>query len=506
MGREREDEGSGPGIWDSILKEVAHATRVPDSVLLLLGRPGVGKRTLVDALLAHACPAAAAAAGTEDSAEGHSRAVALDYAYFGVRDPELDDAASAPDYVCPAACSALILEDVRHEKLLRSRLLNLGGLRHCAALVCLDLKEPCTMMEDLRQWLELLQRLTAELMQDLPVGEQDELRARISKAMDGCAEPTAGEGDASGAPEDVNGTSSRLAYNLGIPLVVAVTRADGARALESQKTIGWAETIEAHVRSECLAYGATIVFTIVQPKKNSNIDVLYEYLMHRLYGYAFKRQAVPSSRDALFVPSGWDDQSKLDQDSLQRSFESVVVSTAPPPSPPPAPVECDDLQAFLKDKAAVLQNLGKGKVISNPEGGGVDIASLAQTLGKASKPDSSGLVAVGRPLSDDKIAGVPALGSPGAPPTDNSSLANFFNNLLTRGNAGQGRPSGIPGVPPPGGPAGPGAGAGGDDSPAAPASTPVATDAAAAPKATAEPASGAQEAESPNSDEKSAQA
>lgn len=357
--KEEANAVSGGSLWESILSEVQSNSRVPDKTVLLLGRPGIGKRTLVQALLAHACPAAAADATAETSPEGHSRAVALDYAYFGGRDPDQDEKASAPDFVCPSACSVLFLEDPRQEKLLRSRLVP-DTLKHCAAIICLDLKAPSTMMEDLRQFLKVLEGLTAELIKEMPFDEQNQLRQKVSAAVAGYREPDAPENAEAAGGAD-------LSYNMGIPVIVVATRADGASALESAKTLGWSEFIEAYLRNACLPYGAALVYTMVQPKNTRNVDLLYHYLMHRLYGYPLKDKAKVPSRDELFMPSGWDTQTKVDaaasklpQGGLDRAFESVVVSTeAPPPAAAPA-VTCQDMQTFLKYNMNVSQKQGGG--------------------------------------------------------------------------------------------------------------------------------------------------
>jgi len=452
------DKHVGTGLWESILKEVATATKLPDATLLMLGRPGIGKRTLVQALLQHAWPSAAAAEAqdSENNGSKQSRSVALDFAYFGVRDPEANDAASAHDFVCQACTSVFILEDIKHEKLLRSRL-SADKMKHMAAVICLDLKEPWTMMEDLRKWLDWLRGITSDLLLELTMGEQDELRTRIVNALEKGAEAGSG-GDDSGK----TGGSVSLTYNLGIPCIVTVCRADGASALETQKTIGWAETIEAYLRSECLSYGAAIVYTMIQTKNMTNVELLYEYLMHRLYGYSFKRQAQVPSRDTLFLPSGWDSREKVDQvasnlqgGGLERSFESVVV---PPQTHEldPAPAEtCEDMNVFLKRAAGVLHKLGGTSATGSRARAQMSMPQPADPNTAAGAGGGGAQPSMKRNLTLDGLGGArrpsqqpppgEGAGGAGAPGTDNSSLANFFQNLLTRGQSGA--PGGAPGAP-----------------------------------------------------------
>ncbi|CAK9027038.1 unnamed protein product [Durusdinium trenchii] len=323
------------------------------------------------ALHQHACPLAANTEAALKTVTEHSRAVGLEFAHFGARDPELEEARAGQDFHCPAACSVLMLEDPVFEKLLLSRL-KPADLSRCAALICLDLKTPCTMMEDLRTWLEILKRLTGELMQQLPLEEQDHLREEVSERLANYEEPRepGPEGDSKSRVSD----ELVLAYNLGIPLVVVVTRADTSNALESAKTLGWSETIEAYLRNECLPFGAAIVYTAVQAKNRRNVEVLYEYLMHRLYGHALKAAPNVPSRDALFVPAGWDSRERVDKTAsaleggLDRAYESVVLSLEPPPPPPPPTVVCDDMQEFLKRSEKVLQRMGAVSARSDKAG------------------------------------------------------------------------------------------------------------------------------------------
>jgi len=330
----------------------------------------------------------------------------------------------------------LILEDVKFEKLLRTKL-KPSKLRYTTAMICLDLKEPWTMMEDLQTWLELLQTVSSDLMQELPMQEQDELRARVADAVGKYEEPA--DNDQTPKANGDAGGGGMVKCNLGIPLVVAVMRADGASSLETQKTLGWSETIEVHLRSECLAYGAALIYTMVQAKNNTNLDALYDYIMHRMYDYPLRRKANFPSRDALYLPSGWDSLDKVDHSAasleggLDRSFASVIV--APQAASATHSVEeCEDMQAFLKRASGLLQNLGGTSASRQRPVTTLDANSVAG-VGGGQRPSR-------------RITERPNDGQPGGGPnsigtaTDNQSLQNFFQNLLNRNTPGAGQPTG----------------------------------------------------------------
>jgi len=327
------------------------------------------------------------------------------------------------------------------------------------------------MMEDLRRWLEMLQRCVQQRLLELPLAEQDELRARIATAIQNYkdfgeeprGENTTEEGERPPPPT----------CNLGIPVIVTVLRADAASALETQKTIGWAETIEAHLRDKCLEYGAALIYTMAQAKNYSNIDTLYDYLMHRLYEYPLRRGARTPSRDALFVPSGWDSRAKVDslaatlQDGgLDRAFEAAVLPPVPPGgSAPEAKEEAEDMHTFLKRSMGLLARQPGGAVSASQRtaagarapGGVADTepaaaagtSPLKSALSRGSRPGvgeaalssrSAVSAAIPPPASTSAAtavsAGVGLAGAAGGKAPDNTAVASFFQNLIERGKAG----------------------------------------------------------------------
>eukprot|EP00439_Symbiodinium_sp_Y106_P029322 s3456_g3.t1 len=163
-----------------------------------------------------------------------------------------------------------------------------------------------------------------------------------------------------------------------------------------------------------------------------NVDVLYEYLMHRLYGHALKSAPNVPSRDSLFVPGGWDSRDRIDKTAsslehgLERSFESSVVSLDPAPPAPPPVVQYEDMQKFLKSSAAVLQKLGAVSARSDKAK-----ASLAAATGAGAKKATE-ITAAG----SGKRASIDASAKGGIGKEDKASVANFFQNLLTRGQSG----------------------------------------------------------------------
>merc|ERR1712125_285056 len=184
----------------------------------------------------------------------------------------------------------------------------------------------------------------------------------------------------------------------GIPLVVVGMRSDSQNINEAAEV--QSPVIEMHLRQACICYGAAVIYTYVQ-EECKNVALLYKYLMHRLYSYDFNDEAVLNSRDALFIPCGWDAEAKLDKLVMEKSFESVVVPPVQASADADQNVEVyESMEQFLLRAQGTLQRLnGPARVTSVPE------APL--------KPPT--------PAAAD--------GPPG-PPKDNAALTSFFQNLL----------------------------------------------------------------------------
>lgn len=94
---------------------------------------------------------------------------------------------------------------------------------------------------------------------------------------------------------------STLKRNLGLDVVVVVTKTDYMADLE--RDYDYKEEhfdfIQQSVRKFCLEFGASLFYTSV--KEDKNCDVLYKYLVHRIYGFPFKTPALVVEKDAVFM-------------------------------------------------------------------------------------------------------------------------------------------------------------------------------------------------------------
>ena len=59
------------------------------------------------------------------------------------------------------------------------------------------------------------------------------------------------------------------------------------------------------MREYCLKYGASIFFTDTTHSL-TNIELLYKYIVHRIYDYDFPYPSKLDEKNSLFIPTGRD--------------------------------------------------------------------------------------------------------------------------------------------------------------------------------------------------------
>jgi dynein light intermediate chain 1 len=50
--------------------------------------------------------------------------------------------------------------------------------------------------------------------------------------------------------------------------------------------------------------GASLVYTSI--RNNCNLNLLYEYMIHRAYSFPFRFRSEPLNEEAIFLPFGYD--------------------------------------------------------------------------------------------------------------------------------------------------------------------------------------------------------
>jgi len=269
-----------------------------------------------------------------------------------------------------------------------------------------------------------------------------------------------------------------LTRNLGLDLIVVVTKTDYMSDLERDYDYKdeHFDFIQQYVRKFCLQFGASLFYVSV--KDDKNCDLLYKYLVHRIYGFPFRTPALVVEKDAVFIPAGWDSSKKIgilyenmhsvkpDQyytDVIAKPMISQVgpgaqgsARKAGPKGHSEVEVVAEDMASFLARQQAYLQGSGGGVGAPGGVPGGVPPGAVnpgspvnQATKGGEGQRKSIGSVSPGGQNSPKKDP--PKGVGPGGANTSEGVLANFFNSLLNK-KTGQGM-AGSPGaqqIKPPG--------------------------------------------------------
>uniref|UniRef100_A0A7N6BR13 Dynein light intermediate chain n=1 Tax=Anabas testudineus TaxID=64144 RepID=A0A7N6BR13_ANATE len=296
-GDNNSEEEEGQNLWTSILSEVStrSSSKLPSGKnILVFGEDGSGKTTLMAKL---------------QGADHNKKGRGLEYLYLNVHDEDRDDL---------TRCNVWILDgDVYHKGLLKFAV-SAKSLPDCLAVFVADMSRPWTIMESLQKWASVLRDHVDKLK--IPPEDLREMEQKMVKAFQEYTEPedatpsspqrrapTAGEDEAVVLPLGDN----TLTYNLGIPVLIVCTKCDAVGVLEKEHDYKEEhfDFIQSHIRRFCLQYGAGLIYTSVKEEKN--LDLLYKYIVHKMYDFQFTTPALVVEKDAVFIPSGWDNEKKI---------------------------------------------------------------------------------------------------------------------------------------------------------------------------------------------------
>ncbi|XP_012883927.1 PREDICTED: cytoplasmic dynein 1 light intermediate chain 1 [Dipodomys ordii] len=305
------DDEDGQNLWSCILSEVSTRSRskLPAGKnVLLLGEDGAGKTSLIRKIQ-----------GIEEYKKGRG----LEYLYLNVHDEDRDD---------QTRCNVWILDgDLYHKGLLKFSL-DAISLKDTLVMLVVDMSKPWTALDSLQKWASVVREHVDKLK--IPPEEMKEMEQKLIRDFQEYVEP--GE-DFPASPQRRNTAAQEdrddsivlplgadtLTHNLGIPVLVVCTKCDAISILEKEHDYRdeHFDFIQSHIRKFCLQYGAALIYTSV--KENKNIDLVYKYIVQKLYGFPYKIPAVVVEKDAVFIPAGWDNDKKIG--ILHENFQTLKV-------------------------------------------------------------------------------------------------------------------------------------------------------------------------------------
>ena len=141
-----------------------------------------------------------------------------------------------------------------------------------------------------------------------------------------------------------------LSTNVGLPIGIIVNKSDivnktGEKNFYEENS----EFILKHIRQIAISYGASIFYT--SGKANININVLYDYIVHRLFGFDLTHRPNLSEKESFFIPAGYDSLSALrnsdTQNMLNVLYDEKIPVVKPKTYVKEEEIVCEETNVFL---------------------------------------------------------------------------------------------------------------------------------------------------------------
>nr|XP_061796295.1 cytoplasmic dynein 1 light intermediate chain 2-like isoform X2 [Nerophis lumbriciformis] len=348
-------------------------------------------------------------------------------------------------------CNVWILDgDLYHKGLLKFAV-SAQSLPDCLAVFVADMSRPWTIMESLQKWASVLRDHVDKLK--IPPEDMREMELKMVKMFQEYTEPedatpaspqrralAAGEDEAVVLPlgEDT------LTHNLGIPVLIVCTKCDSVSVLEKEHDYKEEhfDFIQSHIRQFCLQYGAGLIYT--SAKEEKNLDLLYKYIVHKLYDFHFTNPALVVEKDAVFIPSGWDNDKKICilHENLTTvrpgdPFEDFITKPPVRKMVHDKEINAEDEQVFLMKQQSLLAKQPATPTRGATESPGRTASGSPRPAGRAAPTLTGGspMTAVKKPDANMKAGAA-----------NEGVLANFFNSLLSKKTGSPGSPGSGAGV------------------------------------------------------------
>uniref|UniRef100_A0A4W3KFP6 Dynein light intermediate chain n=1 Tax=Callorhinchus milii TaxID=7868 RepID=A0A4W3KFP6_CALMI len=306
--RPEPEEEEDDNLWSSILSEVSTRSRskLPAGKnILVTGEDGSGKTTLIAKLQ-----------GVEDYKKGRG----MEFLYLDVHDEDIDD---------HTRCNVWILDGDTYHKGLLKFAITPENVKDTLLILVMDMSRPWIAMDSLQKWTNVIQEHIDKLK--IPPEEMKEMEQKLVNDFQEYEEPGKElpvSPQRRNTPKETSEESvvlplgsDTLTHNLGIPVLVVCTKCDAIGLLEKEHDYRdeHFDFIQLNIRRFCLKYGAALIYTSL--KENKNIDLVYKYLVHKLYEFPFHSSVLVVEKDAVFIPAGWDNEKKIG--ILHENFQSL---------------------------------------------------------------------------------------------------------------------------------------------------------------------------------------
>lgn len=296
---------SGQKLWERILNDSGQSKRYKEGNLILVGQKNSGSRYLISALQKGPGSLGKNTIYTQLISPDDPIPVScpLQYSYINVKDT------NDPQSEKLSKVNIFTLELPELKSLLEFAL-NSKSLDKTLFAIVLDWEQPWRFTQDLEVWVDLWHEMLGKVMSSLPLEEQDSLVQNVADYIKRYKEPGSG-GEVLQNTEDLPLGEGVLQVNLGVPIMVICCKSDLIWTVDKNRDQNERilDVALKALREFSVTYGASLFYT--SSKNGTNVNILYDYIMHRLYGFTFAHKPQILIRDQIFIPSGWDSLSLI---------------------------------------------------------------------------------------------------------------------------------------------------------------------------------------------------
>ena len=351
-------------VWSDLLSKSTRRSKENNSTLIILGEKQTGKSQLIAKFADRVQVDNTTTAATTPTGE-----YAVDYAVGSVRNT---NAPPGEKEDVLARMHMWSLDEPQHANIIPTMLLSnqsstlvdlsatttpsapltqptlqSATLTSTAVLVTFDMSEPWRVLENVRTWLESLEKVMNSVMAQMPAEEATTLRANISKHIQSYHIAAAGLQSSPSSSDDGQTLDDEPpldpnipSHNLGVPIILVGLRTDlFARNLPSKAAADEQfEYLTRQLRKLALEYGAALIYTSTGSGRGArdrhgpghgqvNIEQLRQYIFHRLYNFALTPHVGDETNGAATAANGIDLSSPSSSTSSSAPAPKLVGGT-----------------------------------------------------------------------------------------------------------------------------------------------------------------------------------
>lgn len=304
---------SGVKLWEKILRDSSQNKRYPEGNLILLGRKNSGSRHLISALRNGPGSLGKNTIYTQLISADDPVPVScpLNYSYINAKDT-MD-----PQSEKISKVNIFTLEQPELKPLLEFAL-NSKTLDKTLFAIVLDWEQPWRFTQDLEMWIDIWHEVLGKVVSSLPLEQQDNLVQSVTDYVKSYRDPD-NQTEIVENIDDLPLSEGVLQVNLGVPVMVICCKSDLVWTVDKNhdQNDRILDCALKTLREFCVTYGASLFYT--SSKTGANITQLYDYIMHRLYGFPFVHRSQILVRDQICVLSGWDSPNLIKQTDFEGS-------------------------------------------------------------------------------------------------------------------------------------------------------------------------------------------